>query len=174
MSVFGEAAVRKSVAEIMSQPVVEIDPETRVGKVMQLAEELGVHHFPIVKGGALQGLVCTCDLSRARPETGVLQLAHRHVSTIDSTRPAREAAELMRTASVGSLVVTRGGAVCGMLTRHDLVKQSPELAELLETQRCSVCKKQYHLRQTSSGACLCASCEERAQERHWLGVGASD
>ncbi len=168
------AVSQKSVADLMSYPVLEIDPETRVGRVMELAKAHGLHHFPIVKGGSLQGLVCTCDLGRARPETSVQQLAHKHVETIEPTRPVREAAELMSRTGAGSVVVTRGSHVCGMLTRRTLIEASDELRELLTAQVCIVCQKPYHLRKTTGGACLCAACETQAIERHWSGVGASD
>lgn len=168
------SVAEKSVAELMSQPVIEIDPETRVGDVMELAKARGVHHFPIVKRGALQGLVCTCDLGRARPETSVQQLAHNPVTTIEPSRPLREAAELMRATGSGSVVVTRDGQICGMLTRRDLIQASAAFGELLTAQVCVVCKKPYHLRKTSGGACLCDACESRVIQRGWSGVGASD
>ncbi|MFZ5891106.1 MAG: CBS domain-containing protein [Myxococcota bacterium] len=158
----------------MRQPVVEIEPETRVGRVMQLAAEMRIHHFPIVRDGALLGVVCTCDLAHARPETGVLQLARRSVATIAPNRPARDAAQLLHDRGVGSVVVTRGTSICGILTRQDLVEDNAEFAHLLESEHCDVCKKQKHLRRTSNGGYLCAACEERAQERRWMGVGASD
>lgn len=168
------AVSQKTVADLMSYPVVEIDPETRVGRVMELAEAHGVHHFPIVKRGSLQGLVCTCDLGRARPETSVQQLAHKQVITIDPSRPLRDAAEMMRETGAGSLVVTRGSHVCGMITRRDLIEESDEWREILTAQVCVVCRKPYHLRKTTGGACLCAACETQVIQRGWSGVGASD
>lgn len=161
------------VLAIMTRPVLSIEADAKVSKVLELSEREHVHHFPIVERGALVGFVCTCDLNDARADAAVSSFAKRDVVTIASWERAERAAELMRERAVGSVVVTGAGGVCGIVTREDVARY-PELARLLEDGRCAACGARTHLRPGPDGAFLCADCGSRAHGDNWFDIGAGD
>lgn len=159
------------VAELMSPNVVTIQPTARAHEVLALAHERGMHHFPIVEDARLVGIVCTCDLEELGPDQGVLEVAWRHVVTLPPDSPASDAARLMALQGVGSVVVTDGRGVCGMITREDLLRAAPELDTLLLEARCAACGARRHLRPGPDGQCLCQSCQTRAKDGEGLDLG---
>jgi predicted transcriptional regulator len=161
------------VLAIMSRPVVAIDADAKVSKVLQLAAREHIHHFPIVERGALVGFVCTCDLEDARADAVVSSFSKRDVVTIPSYETAENAARLMRERAVGSVVVTGAGGICGIVTREDVARY-PELASLLEEGRCAACGARAHLRPGPDGAFLCSDCGARARGDNWFDLGAGD
>jgi CBS-domain-containing membrane protein len=158
----------------MTLPVVTIGPDARACEVLALAQDKGVHHFPIVQQGRLVGIVCTCDLQELAAEAPVLQVAWRHVVTLRPEGSANDAARLMAMQGVGSVVVADEGGVCGIVTRDDLVRADPELDQLLFEARCTACGTRSHLRPGPAGQCLCQSCQARATEGAGLDVGGGD
>jgi len=162
------------VSSLMSHPVISIPPETRVAEVFGLADREGVHHFPIIEHGALMGLVCTCDLRGARPDSKVWPLARRQVVTVSRTSSAVEAARLMSANAVGSAVVTDGDAVCGILTREDLASAAEELALLIGEGHCASCGTRQHLRAGPDSTYLCVDCMSRARGKDWFDFGGED
>jgi len=149
----------ESVYQLMSTPIVSIDPRTHVGEAMALSETLGIHHFPLVGAEGLFGMVCTCDLEGARPEQAVSQFAHRHTVMVKPNSTAYDAAARMLTYGVGSVVVADDEGLWGIITREDLAETTPEL--MLHA-HCSACRTRQHLRRDPNGAYLCAKCRARA------------
>jgi predicted transcriptional regulator len=162
------------VSELMRQPVVTVGPGASVQEVLDVAQSKGIHHVPIVQRGRLLGLVCTCDLKTARPDVRVLQLARRNVVTAPPDCSAADAARLMMTNVVGSLLIANGDGVWGIVTRHDLVRANTELAALLADDQCATCKSSHHLQRGPGHTLLCASCAERASASHWFEEGGGD
>jgi acetoin utilization protein AcuB len=160
------------VSQFMHQPVVTVGPGASVEEAMALARTKGIHHLPIMQRGKLLGLVCTCDLSEAGPSLPVLQLARRNVVTALPDCSAGDAARLMMTNAVGSVVICNQDGVWGIVTREDLARARPELAALLDEGQCSACGAREHLRLGPGETFLCASCAERANARHWFDDGA--
>lgn len=148
-----------SVSQLMSTPIVAVEPRSHVGEVLELAEKLGIHHFPLVNADRLYGVVCTCDLQGARPEQAVSHFAHRRVVTVSPNSTAAEAAAEMLRHGVGSVVITDEDGVWGILTREDLAAIAPELMRI---QRCVKCSALQHLRRNATGALTCPACEARA------------
>jgi CBS domain-containing protein len=162
------------VFEIMSMPVVVIAPERRVSDVFELSRQSDVHHFPVVEGGSLLAVVCTCDLHDAAPDMPVSAFARSDVVTISATSSAEDAARLMAWRAVGSVVVVDGLEVAGIVTREDLARLAPELAGLLVEAYCAACKTSKHLRPGPDGAFLCTSCLDRARQDNWFDAGVGD
>lgn len=160
-----------TVFESMSLPVVTIGPEARTDDVLELARTKGVHHFPIVEQGKLVGIVCTCDLQQLSPEAKVMQVAWRYVVTLPPEAPLSDAARLMMMQGVGSIVVLGHGRVQGILTREDLIRDRPELDQVLWEARCTCCGSRRHLRPQSDGQCICLDCQSRARDGAWLDAG---
>ncbi len=162
------------VSQIMHQPVISAGPGASVAEVMVLAQNNGLHHVPILSHGKLLGLVCTCDLKAARPDLRALQLARRNVVTALPSCSAVEAARLMMTHVVGSLVIANGDGVWGIITRHDLERADAKLAELFAETYCAACQSTHHLQRGPGDTLLCATCAERANARHWFEEGGED
>jgi predicted transcriptional regulator len=162
-----------TVAELMSHPVMVVRPDMRVSEVLELADENAIHHFPIVVRGKLIGIVCTCDLRDARPETPVSELGQWRIVTIPWNSSATDAARLMNANAVGSAIVTNGRNLCGILTREDLARAPAGLEFLIAEGRCTACGTQQHLRAGTDGF-LCVECEERAGSSDWFESGEGD
>lgn len=161
------------VSNSMQRPVYAIGPATPVAEVLAVAERLQVHHFPIIAGGDLLGIVCTCDLLEARPDTAVSRWARHDVVTLDPTGTAEQAAALMRDRGVGSVVIAEASGPCGIVTREDLARD-PKLALTLDEGHCSACGARKHLRRASNDTFLCVDCSQRAREDSWYDTGGGD
>ncbi|HET7539180.1 MAG TPA: CBS domain-containing protein [Polyangiaceae bacterium] len=143
------------VAYLMSTPAVTLDPSTHVGELLQLAESLGIHHFPLVDASGLLGLVCTCDVEGARPEQTVAQFARRAPVTVRPEAMAQEATAQLITHGVGSVVVADEEGVWGILTRADLAAAVPEL---MQDVHCVYCDSRDHLRPGHADTWICRTC----------------
>jgi acetoin utilization protein AcuB len=163
-----------AISELMSLPVVTVGPNARAQEVLALANAKGVHHFPIVEHDKLLGIVCTCDLQELSPSASVLQVAWRHVVTLDPQGSITEAAHLMALHGVGSIVVANERGVCGIVTREDLVRREPQLDQLFADAHCAACGARKHLRPGPDGQCICQSCQARAKEGASLELGDGD
>ena len=146
------------VSHLMSTPVVSLDPSTDVRELLRLSESLGIHHFPLIDGTGLFGLVCTCDVQGARPEQAVSQFARRPVATVRPDAKAHEAAARMMRQGTGSVVVTDDEGVWGILTRDDLAAAVPELMKDIH---CLSCGARAPLRPGPGHTLICPSCASR-------------
>jgi CBS domain-containing protein len=165
--------LNEMVSDVMSQPAIVIGPDCAVSEIFALAELRHIHHFPILEGGALVGIVCTCDLRNAEPSSKATAYARRNVATIAPTRSAADAARLMAERAVGSAVVVGPEGVYGIVTREDLQSQAAAKA-LLEEGHCAACGSFKHLRSGPDGAFLCVDCAERARGENWFDTGVGD
>lgn len=50
--------------EIMSQPVITVDPSMQVGDASKLMSERKIRRLPVMDGGLLVGIVTTTDIAR--------------------------------------------------------------------------------------------------------------
>lgn len=50
--------------DIMSQPVITIDPSMQVGDASKLMSEKRIRRLPVIDGGLLVGIVTTTDIAR--------------------------------------------------------------------------------------------------------------
>ena len=167
-------SIQTAISSLMSAPVLTIGPDALVDDVLTLAESRGVHHFPIVDGGRLIGIVCTCDLEELGPTDRVIRVAWRHVITLPAEAELADAARLMVMQGVGSIVVLDARRICGMLTREDLIRGDPALEQHLAEAQCSACGARKHLRPGPSGTCLCQECHRRAKQDGELDIGGGD
>ena len=165
------SAALQIISELMHQPLVSVGPGARVDEALTLARSKRIHHVPIVQDGKLLGLVCTCDLGSARLDLPALQLARRNVVTVEPNCTAADAARLMVTNVVGSLIVRNRDGLWGIVTRSDLARADEYLASLLSALRCSACGSTRHLQQGPGDGYLCVQCAERARASHWFDEG---
>lgn len=167
-------AATEIVSQLMHQPVFSVGAGASVEEAMALAHDKAIHHIPIMQAGKLLGLVCVCDLNEARPDVRVLQLARRNVITAPPDCSALDAARLMMTHAVGSVVICNRDGVWGIVTRQDLSQADAELAALLADSVCATCGAREHLRLGPSDTFLCAECAARASTCHWYDDGCGD
>ncbi len=144
-------------SEFSQERVITTAYHSLLMRVQELARKNGVHHVPVMKGESLVGVVCTCDMMLAPPDTQVAAVMKKPV-TIEHHRTVAEAASLMKERSVGSVVLMRGTTPCGILTRGDVFSEAPDVADAVELPRCSCCGVARHLRRTRRGATLCIFC----------------
>jgi len=162
----------KSLPELMSQPVVALQVYDTVEQALATAREHGVHHFPVVKHDKVVGMVCTCDFQEVPPGLPIARVM-RPAVTLPEQSSSLEAAQLMRAALVGSiLVLDFRGRPCGIVTRGDLQNDAPA-NEILRDCRCECCGAAQHLR-GFNGRILCFSCRERANEPAAFDTGGGD
>ena len=127
------------VTHIMSKKPVTLDSSDPVSKARQLFETSGVHHLPVVKGEALEGILSWTDFLRisfgefgnqdARGLDAVLDHTYtiRDVMkadpvTMPSTGTVRDAAQILSNNSFHSLPVVEGNKLVGIVTSTDLIR----------------------------------------------------
>jgi CBS domain-containing protein len=141
-------APRSRVEELMSSPVVTVQPDTPLREVAALLVERSISGVPVVRGGEIVGVVSEADIvarEQASPSTvsrnGRLARRHRRAAndrlrsattageamsspaiTIAAWRPASAAAALMVEQRVKRLPVVSQDRLIGMITRSDLVR----------------------------------------------------
>lgn len=158
------------VADLMSRAIVSVSRSTRVGEAVRRAKEAAIHHLLVLENGELVGVLCTCDLrSSARL---VADCMSPRVVTIDVEADAGAAAAQMRRHGVGSLPVTSGGRVVGIVTASDFHRAGMPLSMTGKT-FCSACGAMHHVRSFhgSRDVAFCIECLERNGEHELGGSG---
>ncbi len=137
-------------SDILTQEVVTVSPDTTVAEVVRLMLTFRISGLPVVKDGAVVGIVSEGDLLR-RPETGTerrprhwLQLfassetnAADYVRThgltagevmttevvsIAETTPIAEIATLLESRRIKRVPVVRDGKLVGIVSRADILR----------------------------------------------------
>ncbi len=162
-----QAAITQSarVGRLMSQPVSFIPPGTTVVDALNQARTLGVHHLPIGEPQQPLGVLCTCDLREAPLSEEIGNLLNRPPVSIGVDASVQQAADVMRTEVVGSLLILDGDSIVGIVTRSDIVRSLGTRTSLSEV-ICLCCGSDQHLKLDEHEQLLCVDCRERATEPH--------
>jgi acetoin utilization protein AcuB len=114
-----------------------ISPDTSIAEAMEQMKRESVRRFPVVdKNRKLIGVVTQTDLLHASPSAAtsltmweityllgqikVREVMTRDVKTVTEDTPLEEAARLMVTNKIGSLVVVRDQVPVGIITESDI------------------------------------------------------
>ncbi len=125
------------VADIMSEVVVTVTPDSSIGVAIVLMSEGGFRRLPVVEDGRLIGIVTDRDLRQAT--NSPLVLRERWYSdflldaikvkscmtpnpiTVARTTPVLDVVRLLRQHKIGGLPVVENGAVVGIVTTTDVL-----------------------------------------------------
>jgi CBS domain-containing protein len=135
------------VAEVMTAPVVTVDPLATVARSLGVAERHGFCRVPISwEDGELVGITCVCDLWGAKPHELVIQHMKVPVVTIAAHETVLRAAEVMRDRQVGCLpVLDDRRRLVGIITEGDLMRIGAIGLDHLPA-ACMSCGSRHHVR----------------------------
>lgn len=137
------------VSEIMSQEIVTVTPDKRVGHALQLMQKQQIRHLPVVEGGRMVGWLTSRDLREVLLASMLekITVADVMVRAPISVRPdtgVEEAARLVKEHKIGGMPVLDGDRLVGVVTMLDvigafltllsLIRSSSRLDLLLEDQ----------------------------------------
>lgn len=125
------------VKDVMKENPFTINPDASVLDAKELMRKNKVTKLPVVdKGGALVGIITANDLQKASPsqatsldmyEVGYLlsklkieKIMVKNVKTTSLDTPVEDAAQLMTSYNIGSLVVVKDDILVGIVTETDL------------------------------------------------------
>ena len=131
------------VGERMSHPVITIRPDLPIIDALNLLKREKIRRAPVVRKGALIGIVSDKDLLNASPSPAtslsiwemnhllskitVDEIMSKGVLTVTEDTPIEEAARTMVDNKIGGLPVLRDGKIVGIITETDLFKIFLEL-----------------------------------------------
>lgn len=138
------------VSDIMSSPVLMIDPNSNIAQATSAMGKSGVTRLVVLDNEKLAGLLTMHDISESftKPQerlpekksysfspakVSVASMMRTPVQTIEMGRPAEEAARKLLEKGVSSLVVTKGSKPVGVVTMRDILERAA--ATTAETQR---------------------------------------
>ncbi len=62
----GDACLSSPVGEVMTAPIISIEPSTRVDEALSLMTRRRIRHLPVIENGALRGFISIGDLVKSR------------------------------------------------------------------------------------------------------------
>lgn len=121
------------VRDIMTAHPISVAPEASIHDAFLLMQENQIRHLPVMQEGKLLGMVSNRDIRwvvsafvtpslEDLKHQSIERLMVRPVLTVDEDQPIEEAARIMRTHKVGSLMVVNAqDEVVGIATGIDLL-----------------------------------------------------
>ena len=127
----------------MTRDVEVISPEETVGEAVRKMSERQIRRLVVMERGSIVGMVSRRDLVNAFPDhvnpfspagaaSGESGLPVRRIMThpvfaIEHDKPIEQAAQLMIEYDIGSLPVTSGGKLSGIITESDIFRALTEV-----------------------------------------------
>jgi len=129
------------VRDVMTRKVLTIGPETSCDEARRLMEQHRIRHLPVVAEGRLVGMVSDRDVRSAAAQTrGTLaeKIMTGDPVTITPETRVEHAARLMLDGRFGSLPVTDGQTLIGIVTYTDLLRAFVRVIETATLERIAV------------------------------------
>ncbi len=122
---------RRKVHDVMTTPVVALQPDMMVKDAYEMSILKGHYSYPVVDArGVVLGVVYQRALQQAQttsPRTLIKTIMESHVELINADAPANEAFEVMNGAQITRMIVVDSEKkVLGILTRVDLLRAVEE------------------------------------------------
>jgi len=150
----------RRVTELMSWALLTAPVTMSSREARALAAARAVHHIPVLDGGVMVGIACTCDLREAREDEPLGRRMHSPVVTISANASSHEALATMRRHDVDALPVLYHGFLIGIVTAGDMVRA--HVLDERERPVCGSCGAHHHVRSSADdGVELCLACRER-------------
>ena len=123
----GKDTRRTKVADIMSSPVETAPSDLSVLEAGTLMEDKKIKRLPIMDGKKLVGIMTQTDLTRIMTSYGmwrdISEIMSGNVHTVQRNASVAEAAEVMASRSISSVIIMNADQVMGVLTERDLFKR---------------------------------------------------
>jgi len=123
----GKDTRRTTVAQIMSSPVVTAPSDMSVLEAGNIMEVNKIKRLPILEGNKLVGIVTQTDLTHVLTSYGmwrdISEIMSSDVYKVQRNATVAEAARVMASQNISSVVVTDAVRVTGVLTERDLLKR---------------------------------------------------
>lgn len=130
---------KKTVADVMSAPVISVTMDTSFADIRELMEELKIHHFPVIDKDELTGIISDRDLLRIlSPHLGTVAEMQRDVESSDkvahqimtrqpicvkATDPVDVVLAWLQSVDISCVLVTgEANELLGIVTWRDLLK----------------------------------------------------
>jgi len=115
-----------TVADAMSSPVVTVEPETPLSRLVEMMYETKHLGFPVVERGALVGIVALADIHKISPidreAMQVRDVMTRNPTTLPPSAPLLDALRVITGKDIGRIPVVADGALVGIVTRTDVLR----------------------------------------------------
>ena len=107
--------------EIMTETPTTITAETTVARARSAMKTAGVHHLVVMESTAIAGLVSDRDIRNLNGTLPVSAVMSAKIATASPDTTVREAANILRGRSIGSLPIVEKGRLVGIVTTSDLL-----------------------------------------------------
>ena len=123
------------VGEFMSTDVETISPEASGADAWEMMRRRRIRHLVVVRGKSVVGILSDRDLGgrigdSARAGRTVAEMMTPSVATASAATSVRQAANLLRGRTIGSLPVLDGTKLVGIVTTSDLLELLGRGAEM--------------------------------------------
>jgi len=126
------------VADWMTKQVVTVVPDDSISHALHAMREKGFKHLPVVRDGAVLGVISDRDIKTFSPSTAtgldiyemnyllakatVKDAMGKHLVTTTADTPLEEAALVLFEKNIGCLPVVEGDVLVGILTDRDIFR----------------------------------------------------
>jgi len=126
------------VNKIMSENLVTIAPDKRVGQALKLMQQHSIRHLPVVQDDRLVGWITSRDLREVLLASMLEKITVEDVMlknpiTVTPETPVEDAARLVYDHKIGGMPVLSAGKLVGVITLMDLISAFLSMLGLLRT-----------------------------------------
>jgi CBS domain-containing protein len=169
----GKELIVTGVIHVMSKRLVKLPCAITAESALDVLEREIVHHALVTRGEDMEGVVCRCDLERARPNDPVADCMRKSYLFVDDRSTAHEAADMMQRWGIGFLpVIAASGELAGVVTRRDL-RRTGFLPDRWGVDRCASCGESHSLgpRCDDLVPAFCRDCSEPPPDGAYVTLG---
>lgn len=126
------------VSQIMSQKIVTISPDKRVGQALKLMQKHQIRHLPVMVKNRMVGWITSRDLREVLlasmlEEIKVGDVMVQAPISVTPDTEVEEAARLIHEHKIGGMPVVEGDRLMGVITMQDLISAFISMLGLLKS-----------------------------------------